>query len=78
MLKIQKKMHQLRASIRPVAVSLVDAFDFYDETLLSALGSYDGQVYSRLMKAAVTPPLNSKSVPDTVKNHILPFLKSNM
>ena len=78
MLKIQKTMHYLRTSIRPVAVSLVDSFDFYDETLLSALGSYDGQVYSRLMQAAVTPPLNTTSVPETVKQHILPFLKSNM
>ena len=78
MLRIQNEMHNLRASIRPVAVCLVDSFDFYDETLLSALGSYDGQVYSRLMQAAVTPPLNTSSVPETVKRHILPFLKSNM
>ena len=71
-------MHDIRGNIRPVAVSLVDAFDFRDETLLSALGSYDGQVYSRLMQAAVKPPLNRETVPETAKRHILPFLKSNV
>ena len=71
-------MHCIRSSIRPVAVSLVDAFDFYDETLLSALGSYDGQVYARLMQAAVTPPLNTSSVSVSSERHILPFLKANI
>ena len=71
-------MHDIRQRIRPVAVSLVDAFDFHDETLLSALGSYDGQVYSRLMQAAVTPPLNTENVSTTAEKHILPFLKANV
>ena len=75
---IQKRMHHIRGCIRPVAVSLVDAFDFYDETLLSAIGSYDGQVYARLMQAAVTPPLNTTTVSETAKRHILPFLKANI
>ena len=78
LLDIQKRMHEIRGEIRPIAVSFVDAFDFYDETLLSALGSYDGQVYSRLMQAAVKPPLNTESVPETTKRHILPFLKANV
>ena len=78
LLDIQKRMHYIRGCIRPVAVPLVDAFDFHDDALLSALGSYDGQVYARLMQAAVTPPLNTTSVPETVKRHILPFLKANI
>ena len=78
LLVVQNRMHHIRGEIRPIAVSLVDAFDFYDETLLSAIGSYDGQVYSRLMEAAVKPPLNTESVPATVKKHILPFLKANV
>ena len=75
---IQSRLHVLRGEIRPIAVSLVDSFDFSDDTLLSALGAYDGQVYSRLMQAAVKPPLNAHSVPETVKQHLLPFLKANI
>ena len=71
-------MHYIRGSIRPIAVSLVDSFDFSDATLLSALGAYDGQVYSRLMQAAVAPPLNTSSVPEPAKTQLLPFLKANI
>ena len=75
---IEKRMHDVRSEIRPIAVSLVDAFDFCDDTLLSAIGAYDGQVYSRLMQAAVKPPFNSENAPAIAKKHILPFLKANV
>ena len=78
LLAIQRQMHDIRGKIRQVAVPLVDAFDFCDETLLSALGSYDGQVYSRLMQSAVTPPLNTSSVPEAAQKYILPFLRANI
>ena len=78
LLAIQRRMHDIRGKIRQVAVPLVDAFDFCDETLLSALGSYDGQVYSRLMQSAVTPPLNTSSVPEAAQKYILPFLRANI
>ena len=78
LLVIQRRTHDIRGKIRQVAVPLVDAFDFCDETLLSALGSYDGQVYSRLMQSAVTPPLNTSSVPEAAQKYILPFLRANI
>lgn len=43
---------------RKDAVPLVDAFDFTDKSLNSALGSYDGQVYQRLYEWAQKSPTN--------------------
>lgn len=37
---------------------LVDAFDFTDKSLNSALGSYDGHVYQRLYEWAQKSPTN--------------------
>ena len=73
------QMDELRTKIRPIAVSLVDAFDLPDVTLqMSALGCYDGQVYTRLMEAANKPPLNQKNVPDAFHKYLKPFMKSNV
>ena len=44
--------------IRPNAVALVDARDFSDFRLKSALGRYDGNVYPHIMEAARNDPLN--------------------
>ena len=44
--------------VRPNAVGLVDAFDFSDFRLKSALGRYDGNVYPSIMEAAARDPLN--------------------
>lgn len=44
--------------IRPNAVALVDARDFSDFRLKSALGRYDGNVYPEIMKTAKKDPLN--------------------
>jgi acyl-CoA oxidase len=40
-------------------VALVDAPDFSDFRLKSALGRYDGNVYPHIMKAAEKDPLNA-------------------
>ena len=47
------------AVIRKNAVALVDAPDFSDFRLKSALGRYDGNVYPHIMKAAEKDPLNA-------------------
>jgi len=47
------------AAIRKNAVALVDAPDFTDFKLKSALGRYDGNVYPHIMKAAKKDPLNA-------------------
>jgi acyl-CoA oxidase len=45
--------------VRPNAVALVDARDYSDFRLKSALGRYDGNVYPYIMKAAMKDPLNA-------------------
>ena len=47
------------AAIRTNAVALVDAPDFTDFKMKSALGRYDGNVYPHIMKAAKKDPLNA-------------------
>lgn len=49
----------LLGEVRPNAVGLVDAWDFSDFLLDSALGRYDGDVYPAIMEAAGRDPLNS-------------------
>jgi len=49
-------------TFRPDAVALVDAFDFPDLQLASALGSYDGNVYERLFEAAKKSKVNQYEV----------------
>lgn len=50
---------ELLKRIRPNAVALVDARDFSDFRLKSALGRFDGNVYPALMQSAMDDPLNS-------------------
>ncbi|KAG8430099.1 hypothetical protein GDO86_018486, partial [Hymenochirus boettgeri] len=50
----------LLAVIRKDAVSLVDAFDYADQQLLSAIGSYDGNVYHNLLERAQKNPENNQ------------------
>lgn len=46
--------------VRPNAVALVDARDFSDFRLKSALGRYDGEVYPAIMASAQKDPLNQR------------------
>ncbi|OWF34664.1 peroxisomal acyl-coenzyme A oxidase 1-like [Mizuhopecten yessoensis] len=59
---LQELELQLLAEIRPDAVTLVDALDFHDETLSSAIGCYDGRAYERLYEAALKEPMNQTEV----------------
>ena len=43
-------------------MALVDAFDWPDQLLQSALGSYDGNAYHRLYETAKRAPLNKTQV----------------
>ena len=59
---MQQKVCDLLSELRPDAVSLVDAFDWHDSVLNSALGAYDGNVYERLTTWAKQAPLNQSEV----------------
>ena len=55
-------LYSLLADVRREAVPLVDAFDVPDEILNSALGRYDGDVYTHLYRWAQRAPRNKKKV----------------
>ncbi|VAH70000.1 unnamed protein product [Triticum turgidum subsp. durum] len=73
-----ERLGKLYAQVRPNAVALVDAFDYTDHYLGSALGRYDGDVYSALYKEAWKDPLNETVVPDGYQEHLRPLLKQQL
>ena len=75
---LKNKKNKRLQDLRPVAVSLVDSFDINDQSLLSTLGSYDGQVYKRMFEAALKSPLNKSDVPDAYHKYIKPMMKSSL
>jgi acyl-CoA oxidase len=56
--------------IRPNAIALVDARDFSDFRLKSALGRYDGDVYPAIMASARADPLNQCEPGPGYKEHL--------
>lgn len=54
-------VHHLLSELRPDAVPLVDAWNFSDAALESALGRRDGNVYETLYNWASQTPLNQKA-----------------
>lgn len=55
---IHGEVQQLLREVRPDAVALVDAFGLDDYYLNSALGAYDGDVYTRLFNWVQSAPMN--------------------
>jgi len=55
---VRQNVVKLLDRIRPNAIALVDAFDFSDYRLKSALGRSDGNVYHHLLETARKDPLN--------------------
>ena len=51
-------INKLLPSIRTNVIGLVDAWDFSDFQLKSALGNYNGNVYQEIMNSAYKEPLN--------------------
>jgi len=69
--QLAQRRNSLLSTIRPLAVSLVDSFDFRDEVLRSTLGCWDGWVYHRLFQAAAKTPLNtSGGMPEGLKEQL--------
>ena len=58
----RSSLYSLLAEVRREAIPLVDAFDVPDEILNSALGRYDGDVYTDLYQWAQRAPRNKKKV----------------
>lgn len=71
---LQKGMEAVLGRIRRNAVGIVDSFDFHDQTLNSTLGSYDGNVYERLMEDALKSPLNQEPVNKAFHLYLKPMM----
>lgn len=56
--------------IRPNAVALVDARDFSDYKLKSALGRYDGNVYPEIIQTSKADPLNQQEPGPGYEEHL--------
>lgn len=76
--RLEEEMGTLLSSLRQEAVSIVDAFDLHDFVVHSTLGSWDGNVYERMYKRALTSPLNQKDVPDAYYKYLRPLMKANL
>lgn len=76
--KMHDYMLEMLAALRPNAVALVDAFDFHDMVLNSALGCYDGNVYERLYEWAQKTPMNQKQVHESYYKYLQPVMKSKL
>ncbi|KAM7272321.1 hypothetical protein ACFE04_026984 [Oxalis oulophora] len=72
------QLRSLYSQVRPNAVALVDAFNYTDHLLGSALGRYDGNVYPALYETAWKDPLNDSVVPDGYLEYIRPLLKQQL
>jgi len=59
---VRSAVRRLESLLRHDAVALVDAFDFSDNSLNSALGCYDGDAYTHLWEFAQREPLNQQEV----------------
>ncbi|CAG5122876.1 unnamed protein product [Candidula unifasciata] len=73
---VENKLYELLAALRPNAVALVDAFEFPDGVLDSALGRYDGNVYEELMEYAKRSKLNKTEVHPGFFKYQKPFVDS--
>ncbi|KAK9716340.1 hypothetical protein RND81_06G226800 [Saponaria officinalis] len=71
----QDLLRSLFSKVRPNAVALVDAFNYTDHFLGSALGRYDGNVYPKLYEEAMKDPMNQTEVLDGYQEYIRPILK---
>jgi len=67
---IRANVLKLLKVIRPKAVALVDARDFSDFRLKSALGRFDGDVYPAIMEAARRDPLNQTEPGPGYEEHL--------
>uniref|UniRef100_A0A7S1UDT1 Acyl-CoA oxidase C-terminal domain-containing protein n=2 Tax=Phaeomonas parva TaxID=124430 RepID=A0A7S1UDT1_9STRA len=57
----RKQLLRTMSEIKKVSLPLVDAFDFSDFELKSALGRFDGRVYEALMESTAANPMNGRA-----------------
>lgn len=73
MSEYNERLGELLSKIRENAVLLVDAFDFLDSNLCSALGAYDGRAYERLLEFAKQSQMNGQEVHEGYAKYQKPY-----
>ncbi|KAI9321330.1 acyl-CoA dehydrogenase/oxidase [Dichotomocladium elegans] len=73
-LLVKEYLIRVLNEIRPEVVALVDAFDFPEYLLQSALGAKDGDAYVRMTRMAELEPLNQNSVAASYNDCIKPLI----
>jgi acyl-CoA oxidase len=76
--KIQMKYENSLKKFRFNAIGVVDAFDIHDYMLNSTLGSYDGDVYEKIIEKAKKSTLNQEIVNKTYFEFVKPLMKSSL
>ena len=76
--QIQAQYNQELSDLKPQALNLIECFEFDDNVICSAIGSYDGQVNERMLACAKASKLNNKDVLDGFKDYIQPILKNDL
>ena len=71
---VHEAVQNLLIKLRPDVVALVDAFAHDDYALNSAIGSYDGDVYNRLLAMAKSNPFNATEEGPAWQDILGPFL----
>ncbi|KAF9111552.1 hypothetical protein BGX27_004774 [Mortierella sp. AM989] len=71
---LRQQIKTLQEGLADDVVGLVDAFDFSDHVLGSALGKADGNAYQHLWDAAQKEEINQTEVVDGYKEYIVPIL----
>lgn len=59
--ELRQTLRELASHIRKNAIGIVDSFGYTDDDLMSVLGSYDGDVYNKLIGIIRKNPLNKSN-----------------
>ncbi len=75
---IKKYVNKVMEELRPDCIGLVDAFDYTDQALKSAIGRYDGNVYEALLGSAKKSTLNQKDPFEGYEENLKPHLNKEL
>ncbi len=79
---ILNAIKQINLKIRPNALHIVEAYDFSDDILQSAIGNSYGDIYETHLEWAKDSRLNhtklGDAIPDGFMENIMPILKGKM
>jgi len=75
---VRSSVLKLLDTVRPNTIPLVDARDFSDFRLKSALGRWDGDVYPHIMKSAYRDPLNQTEPGPGYEQHLKRLTKDGV